>query len=168
MLLWQQQANFCMVCGRTLQPIPNEWGKRCPNCGYTVYPPVSPCTITLIHDGENILMTHKDGWGPRYGLVAGFVEPGESLEENVRREVFEETGVQITDIRYWRSQPWPFPHQIMCGFYARYVSGEVKIDANELDDARWFSKSDIRGGTPVIPPPLSIARQLIDEWMSQS
>jgi NAD+ diphosphatase len=73
--------------------------------------------------------------------------------------------VQITDIRYWRSQPWPFPHQIMCGFYARYVSGEVKIDANELDDARWFSKSDIRGGTPVIPPPLSIARQLIDEWM---
>jgi NAD+ diphosphatase len=168
MLLWQQQANFCMVCGRTLQPIPNEWGKRCPNCGYTVYPPVSPCTITLIHDGENILMTHKDGWGPRYGLVAGFVEPGESLEENVRREVFEETGVQITDIRYWRSQPWPFPHQIMCGFYARYVGGEVKIDANELDDARWFSKSDIRGGTPVIPPPLSIARQLIDEWMSQS
>ena len=176
LLQWQKQANFCMVCGTALLPIAGEWGKKCPNCGHTTYPPVSPCTITLVHDsgGEGrtgddarILMTHKDGWGPRYGLVAGFVEPGESLEENVTREVLEETGVSVTHLEYWRSQPWPFPHQIMCGFYARYAAGEVRIDAHELDDACWFTKREIRSGTPVIPPPLSIARQLIDHWMAQ-
>jgi NAD+ diphosphatase len=167
LLLWQQRANFCMACGNDLQPITNEWGKRCSNCGHIVYPPVNPCTITLVHDGERILMTHKAGWGTRYGLVAGFVEPGETLEENVAREVHEETGVVVRDIAYWRSQPWPFPHQIMCGFYARYAGGTVRIDADELDDARWFTKDDIRNGTPTIPPPLSIARQLIDNWLAQ-
>ena len=174
LLQWQKQANFCMVCGTALSPIVGEWGKKCPNCGHTTYPPVSPCTITLVHDSPTgsgdearILMTHKDGWGPRYGLVAGFVEPGETLEENVAREVMEETGVSVTGIEYWRSQPWPFPHQIMCGFYAHYRTGEVKIDEHELDDARWFTKREIRSGTPIIPPPLSIARQLIDNWMAQ-
>jgi NAD+ diphosphatase len=165
MLHWQRTSNYCANCSAPLAPMTGEWGKKCGRCGFTAYPPVSPCTITLTHDGERILMTHKDGWGPRYGLVAGFVEPGETLEENVAREILEETGVEVTDIRYWRSQPWPFPHQIMCGFYARYVRGEVKIDATELDDARWFTQADIRAGTPTIPPPLSIARQLIDNWM---
>ncbi len=167
MVLWQRTANFCPMCGTPLEPLQGDWGKKCPRDGHTMYPPVSPCTITLIHDGDRILMTHKDGWGPRFGLVAGFVEPGETLEENVAREIMEETGVTVTDIQYWRSQPWPFPHQVMCGFYARYTGGEVKIDTNELDDARWFTVTDIRNGTPTIPPPLSIARQLIDNWMAQ-
>lgn len=167
MLHWRRTSNYCANCGAPLEAIPKEWGKKCGRCGFTAYPLVSPCTITLIHDGRRILMTHKAGWGPRYGLVAGFVEPGETLEENVVREIAEETGVAVTDIRYWRSQPWPFPHQIMCGFYARYAGGEVRIDADELDDARWFTVDDIRAGTPVIPPPLSIARQLIDNWMQQ-
>jgi NAD+ diphosphatase len=167
MLHWQRSSNYCANCAAPLEQILNEWGKKCGRCGFTAYPPVSPCTITLIHDGRRILMTHKDGWGPRYGLVAGFVEPGETLEENVVREIKEETGVEVTDIHYWRSQPWPFPHQIMCGFYARYVHGDIRFDAAELDDARWFTADDIRGGAPTIPPPLSISRQLIDNWLAR-
>jgi NAD+ diphosphatase len=167
MLHWQRSSNYCANCGAPLEPIHGEWGKKCPRCGFTAYPPVSPCTITLVHDGDRILMTHKNGWGPRFGLVAGFVEPGETLEENVVREIEEETGVSVSEIQYWRSQPWPFPHQLMCGFYAKYAGGDVKIDANELDDAQWFTVADLRAGNPTIPPPLSIARQLIDHWLSQ-
>ena len=166
MVAWQSSTRFCPRCGTPLEPIYGDWGKKCPRDGHTLYPPVSPCTITLIHDGERILMAHKQGWGARFGLVAGFVEPGETLEENVVREIHEETGVSVTDITYWRSQSWPFPHQIMCGFFARYAGGEVKIDANELDDARWFTARDIRSGTPAIPPPLSISRWLIDHWLA--
>jgi NAD+ diphosphatase len=167
MLHWQRSSNYCANCGAPLEPIAGEWGKKCPRCGFTAYPPVNPCTITLVHDGDRILMTHKNGWGPRYGLVAGFVEPGETLEENVVREIEEETGVSVSDIQYWRSQPWPFPHQIMCGFYAKYASGEIKIDESELDDVQWFTATDLRAGKPTIPPPLSIARQLIDNWLAQ-
>ncbi|MCL6510473.1 MAG: NAD(+) diphosphatase [Anaerolineae bacterium] len=166
MLHWQRTSNYCANCGAPLMPIPNEWGKRCPRCSFTAYPPVSPCTITLVHDEDRILMTHKRGWGPRYGLVAGFVEPGETLEQNVEREIMEETGVEVADIRYWRSQPWPFPHQLMCGFYARYAGGDIVIDHDELDDARWFTADDIHNGRPALPAPLSIARQLIDNWLA--
>lgn len=165
LLLWQKQANYCMVCGNPLAQIIGEWGKKCASCGYTIYPPVSPCTITLIHAGERMLMTHKDGWGTRFGLVAGFVEPGESLEECLVREVREEVGVEVSEISYFRSQPWPYPHQVMCGYFAKYVSGEIRLDPNELDDARWFHVDEILSGTPTIPPPLSIARQLIDHWV---
>lgn len=167
LLHWQRSSNYCANCGNPLEPIHSEWGKKCPRCGFTAYPPVSPCTITLVHDGDRILMTHKNGWGPRFGLVAGFVEPGETLEENVMREIEEETGVSVSDIQYWRSQPWPFPHQLMCGFYAKYAGGEIRIDEAELDDAQWFTVTDLRAGKPTIPPPLSIARQLIDNWLSQ-
>lgn len=167
MLHWQRTSNYCANCGAPLTPIPGEWGKRCSRCGFTAYPPVYPCTITLVYDGDRILMTHKPGWGARYGLVAGFVEPGETLEQNVAREVMEETGVEVCDVRYWRSQPWPFPHQLMCGFYARYAGGALRADNDELDDARWFTKDDIRSGRPVLPAPLSIARQLIEHWLAQ-
>jgi NAD+ diphosphatase len=151
-----------MRCGGPLIAMASEWGKRCADdaCKWTMYPPVNPCTITAVHEGERILLTHKDGWGPRYGLVAGFVEPGESLEDNLRREVAEEVGVQVGRIDYFRSQPWPFPHQIMVGFFAEYAGGEVRIDRDELDDARWFHVDAL----PQIPPPLSIARQLINTW----
>jgi len=165
MALWQRNANFCMRCGSPLFALEREWGKRCSDdaCGWTMYPPVNPCTITLVHDGERALLTHKKGWGPRYGLVAGFVEPGESLEDNLRREVAEEVGVSVSKIEYFQSQPWPFPHQIMVGFLAAYESGEVAIDADELDDARWFHIDAL----PVIPPPLSIARRIIDAWAAR-
>jgi NAD+ diphosphatase len=165
MALWQRSANFCMRCGAPLLPLEREWGKRCSDddCKWTMYPPVNPCTITLVHDGERALLTHKNGWGPRYGLVAGFVEPGESLEENLRREVAEEVGVQVATTEYFSSQPWPFPHQVMVGFLAQYESGDVRIDADELDDARWFHVDAL----PVIPPPLSIARRIIDAWAAR-
>lgn len=165
MALWQRTANFCMRCGNPLRSLEREWGKRCSDdsCGWTMYPPVNPCTITLVHDGERVLLTHKKGWGPRFGLVAGFVEPGESFEDSLRREVAEEVGVTVSNTEYFRSQPWPFPHQIMVGYFARYESGEVAIDADELDDARWFHIDAL----PVIPPPFSIARQLIDTWAAR-
>ncbi|MCS7055220.1 MAG: NAD(+) diphosphatase [Thermoflexales bacterium] len=167
MLHWQRTSNYCANCGAPLTPIPEEWGKRCLRCGFTAYPPVNPCTITLVYDGDRVLMTHKPGWGARYGLVAGFVEPGETLEQSVEREVMEETGIEVCDVCYWRSQPWPFPHQLMCGFYARYAGGELRVDHNELDDARWFTKDEIRSGRPTLPPPLSIARRLIEHWLAQ-
>lgn len=167
MLHWQRTSNYCANCGAPLAPIPGEWGKRCLRCGFTAYPPVNPCTITLVHDGDRILMTHKAGRGARYGLVAGFVEPGETLEQSVEREVMEETGIEVCDVRYWRSQPWPFPHQLMCGFYARYAGGALRVDNDELDDARWFSIDDLRNGRPALPAPPSIARQLIEHWLAQ-
>ena len=112
-------------------------------------------------------MTHKQGWGPRFGLVAGFVEPGESLEQCLVREVLEETGITACEPEYFASQSWPFPHQIMCGFFARYATGTINIDPMELDDARWFTVADVRAGRPTIPPALSIARQLIDHWLER-
>jgi NAD+ diphosphatase len=162
MALWHRNSRYCMRCGQPLQALASEWGKRCsdPACGWTMYPPVNPCTITLVHDGERVLLTHKDGWGPRFGLVAGFVEPGESFEDSLRREVAEEVGVSVGAIEYFRS---PYPHQIMVGFLAEYAGGDVMIDTTELDEARWFHIDAL----PVIPPPLSIARQLINAWAAR-
>lgn len=160
LIYWQRTSRFCASCATPM--LANDgWGKKCPNCGYAIYPPVSPATIVLIHDGERILLTTKDGWGKRYGLVAGFVEPGESFEACVAREVHEEVGVDLTDIRYIASQPWPFPHQIMVGFMACYAGGEIVIDTNELVGAGWFT----RDALPELPPPFSIARQLIERWL---
>lgn len=160
LLYWQRTSRFCASCATPM--VANDgWGKKCPNCGYAIYPPASPATIVLIHDGERILLTTKDGWGRRYGLVAGFVEPGESFEECVTREVHEEVGVDLTDIRYIASQPWPFPHQVMVGYMARYAGGEIVVDTSELVGAGWFTRDTL----PELPPPFSIARQLIERWL---
>lgn len=168
LLLWQRSSNYCSVCGQPLVQIAGEWGKRCLSCKRDVYPPVNPCTITLIHDGDRALLTHKAGWGNRYGLVAGFVEPGESLEDCLRREAAEEVGASVTDITYFSSQPWPYPHQLMLGFFARYTSGTGQIDQNELDEARWTTRDEINTGVVGIPPKLSIARLLIDYWLTHA
>ena len=162
---WQRVSQFCPSCGARWIQNEGEWGKHCEVCGYGAYPPVSPCVIALVHNGDRLLMTHKEGWGPRFGLVAGFVEPGETLEQCIVREVLEETGVTIHEAKYFASQSWPFPHQIMCGFFAAYASGDINVDKKELDDVRWFSAEDLRTGNPSIPPPISIARQLIDTWL---
>jgi NAD+ diphosphatase len=157
---WSRTSRFCSACGTALAQN-DGWGKVCPNCGTTTYPPVSPATITLIHDGaDRVLLGSKPGWGKRYSLIAGFVEPGETLEECVAREVQEEVGVGVTDLRYVGSQPWPFPHQLMVGFTARYAGGEIVIDGTELADAAWFARDDL----PELPPPFSIARQIIEMW----
>jgi NAD+ diphosphatase len=157
---WTRTSRFCSVCA-TPYDGSDGWGKVCANCGNSVYPPVSPAAIVLIHDGgDRVLLGSKPGWGKRYSLIAGFVEPGEMLEECVAREVREEVGVEVADIRYVGSQPWPFPHQLMVGFTARYTGGEIVIDTTELADAAWFA----RDALPELPPPFSIARQIIERW----
>ena len=162
MLYWQRSSSFCAFCGGPAAPAQNEWSKRCERCGHIAYPRVSPCVIVLIHDGDRVLLSHKPGWGPMHSIIAGFVEPGESLEECLAREVLEEVGVEIDEIRYFGSQPWPFPHQLMVGFFARFRSGEIRVDMDELDAAAWYHVDDL----PQIPGPLSIARQLLDAWIA--
>jgi len=157
---WGRIARFCSACGQALGMVENTWGRACPTCGHTVYPPVSPAVIVLVTDGERALLASKPGWGKRYSLVAGFVEPGETFEECVAREVEEEVGVAVGAMRYVASQAWPFPHQIMVGFIADYAGGEIAIDATELADARWFP----RDALPELPPPFTISRQIIELW----
>jgi NAD+ diphosphatase len=160
LLRWMRTSNFCSSCGQPIA-LADGWGKRCTGCGHIGYPPVSPAIIVLIHDGPRALLTTKTGWGKRYSLVAGFVEPGETFEECVVREVREEVGVEVGGIQYVKSQSWPFPHQVMVGFLAEYASGEIVIDTTELSDARWFDLSDL----PELPQPYTISRQIIDLWL---
>lgn len=161
LLYWRKTSNFCAVCGSATEDVGGDWGRRCSSCGHVTYPRISPAILALIHDGDRVLLTHKPGWSKTYSLVAGFVEPGESLETCVEREVREEVGVRLNDIRYVGSQPWPFPHQLMIGFTAQYAGDEIAIDQVELDDARWFHVDDL----PQLPAPLSLSRQIIDGWV---
>jgi NAD+ diphosphatase len=160
-LHWQRNSVHCPVCGGLNGPFSESWGRTCPRCGHMGFPPVIPAVLALVHNGENILLAHQPGWGKRYSILAGFVEPGESLEDCVRREVAEEVGVEITDITYSGSQTWPFPTQLMVGFKARYVSGEIQPDRQELDDAAWFHVDAL----PEIPAPYSLSHQLIMGWV---
>ena len=158
---WDRTHQFCGRCGSPTDYVPNERGKRCPVCGLVAYPRVSPAVIILVERGDDVLLAR----GPHlaagmYALIAGFVEAGESLEDAVRREIREEVGIEVGRIEYFGSQSWPFPHSLMVGFTAQYASGEIQIDANEIEDARWFSPDDM----PRVPPPLSIARKLIDRY----
>lgn len=138
-LWWQSTSGFCPRCGEATTRIEGEWGKRCPRCRYEHYPHLHPAVIILVRDGDRVLLARKAEWAPgRYALVAGFVDNGESLEGAVAREVKEEVGVDVKDIRYVGSQNWPFPSQIMLGFVATYAGGEVRVDRSELEDARWF------------------------------
>ena len=158
---WQQNSRYCPRTGDLTGPMPGTWGRICPRCGYSSYPPVTPAILVLIHDGERMLLTHKPGWGRRYSCIAGFVEPGESLEGCVEREIYEEVGLEVSAIEYIGSQPWPFPHQLMVGYTARYQHGEVCVDQVELDDALWFTADTL----PELPPPQSLARHIITTWI---
>jgi NAD+ diphosphatase len=161
LLRWQHISRFCPVCATPTESIPRSWGRICPHCGHSSYPPVIPAIIVLVHrDDNSILMAHKRGWGKRYGLIAGFVEPGESLEECVRREIYEESGLEVDEITYAASQPWPFPSQIMLGFTAHYTGGTAHPDEDELDEVVWFTKDNL----PQLPPPLSLAYTLVTTW----
>ena len=163
-LHWERVSRFCPVCGSATDPMGAEWVRHCPACQHTRYPLVSPAVLALVHDGaDRVLLAHKPGWGDRYSILAGFVLPGESLEECVQREVQEEVGAEVTDLVYQGSQPWPFPHQLMIGYTARYVSGDLRLDEQELDHAAWFSADQL----PSLPPPLSLSRQIIDRWRAR-
>ena len=161
MLLWQRSSQFCPVCGAPTEPVGGDWGRRCTSCGFARYPQISPATLALVHDGDRVLLTHKAGWGPMYSIIAGFVEPNESLEGCVHREVLEEVGVELDQVVYGGSQGWPFPAQLMVGFTCRYAGGEIVIDAQELDDARWFHVDEL----PPLPGKISLSRQLLDHWI---
>ena len=138
--------------------------KRCEECGKEVWPSLATAIIVLVHRGDEVLLVHaRNIRGNIFGLVAGFVETGESLEEAVHREVMEETGLTITNLRYFGSQPWPYPSGLTVGFHADYVSGEIKLQKEELAAGQWFTKDNL----PEIPEKLSIARKIIDDWVSQ-
>ena len=161
-LYWEKMSGHCSRCGSITAPMPSTWGKHCVGCGHEHYPHIHPCVIVLIQRGEQFLLARKPEWAPgRYSLVAGFVDFGESLEECVEREVLEETGLRVTNIRYAGSQNWPFPSQLMAGFVADYASGCILLDGDELEDARWFSREEM---PPALPPERSIARWIIDRF----
>jgi NAD+ diphosphatase len=162
---WDRTHQFCGHCATPTTQLPHERAKRCPNCGLVNYPRLSPAVIVLITRGDDLLLARAPHFPPgMYGLVAGFVEPGESLEEAIAREVREEVGIEIQQLRYFGSQPWPFPNSLMIGFTAEYAAGEIAIDPTEIEVADWFNKHHL----PKIPPKLSIARKLIDWFASHS
>ncbi len=164
-LWWESTSAHCPRCGDRTQRIEGEWGKRCPQCRYEHYPHLHPAVIVLVKDGGRCLLARKAGWAPgRYALVAGFVDNGESLEGAVAREVKEEVGVDVNDIRYVGSQNWPFPSQLMVGFVASYAGGEIKIDPDELEDARWFPGDSLPG----LPSRHSISRFIIDHYAADN
>jgi NAD+ diphosphatase len=163
-LHWRRTSGYCSVCGHATVAREGDWGRRCPDCGHVAYPQISPAVLILIYDDAGrILLGHKPGWGARYSILAGFAEPGESLEDCVRREVREEVNISVTDLAYAGSQPWPYPHQLMIGFTARYDGGEVQADAEELDDARWFTRDTL----PELPSAVSLSRQMIEVWRNR-
>jgi NAD+ diphosphatase len=173
MVNWHRRHPRCAVCGERTEVAEAGFLRKCPNCGAEHHPRTDPVVIMLVHDGDRALLGRQATWPPgRYSALAGFVEPGESLEEAVAREVLEETGVRVEDVVYRSSQPWPFPASLMLGFHARYTGGEPDVVDGELDDVRWFERSELaaiaRGEVEgfAVPPPLAIARRLIDEWLA--
>lgn len=160
-LYWDQNTKFCGVCGAPMK-MHTDISKRCTQCGKEVWPQLATAIIVLIHRGDEVLLVHARNFkGDFYGLVAGFVETGETLEEAVHREVMEETHIKITNLRYFGSQPWPYPCGLMVGFNADYVSGNVSLQREELSAGSWFTKDNL----PHIPEKLSIARMLLDNWL---
>jgi NAD+ diphosphatase len=161
---WDRTHRYCGRCGTPTEDAPGERAKRCPACDLYAYPRVSPAVIVRVTRGSQILLARGRRFAePIYSVLAGFVEPGESLEQTAIREVKEEVGVEISDLEYFGSQPWPFPHSLMVGFTARWAGGEIQIEEAELVDAQWFSADAL----PQIPPSLSIARRLIDDYIAR-
>ncbi len=164
LLYWNQNTKFCGVCGAPME-MHTEISKRCTCCGKEVWPQLATAVIVLVHRGDEVLLVHARNFKSNFmGLVAGFVETGETLEEAVHREVKEETNLEITNLTYFGSQPWPYPCGLMVGFNADYVSGEIKLQTSELARGAWFRKDNL----PTIPEKLSIARMLIDAWLEKS
>lgn len=163
LLYWDQNTKYCGVCGSPMR-MDTDISKKCPECGKEIWPQLATAVIVLIHKGDEVLLVRaKNFKRDFFGLVAGFVETGETLEEAVAREAFEETGVRITNIRYFASQPWPYPCGLMVGFNADYVSGDIHLQRSEIAKGGWFRKDNL----PDIPEKLSIARMLLDDWLGK-
>ena len=163
LLYWDQNTKFCGVCGGPMK-FHTDISKRCEHCGKEVWPQLATAVIVLVRKGNEVLLVHANNFRTDfYGLVAGFVETGETLEEAVHREVMEETGLHIKNLRYFGSQPWPYPCGLMVGFTADYDSGKIHLQRSELSKGSWFDKDHL----PHIPEKLSIARKLIDAWLEE-
>jgi len=159
---WAETHRFCGRCAAPTERVRGERCTRCPACGLTTYPRIAPAIIVLVRRGDEALLARGARFPAAfYSTLAGFSEPGETLEETLAREVREEVGVEVRDIRYFGSQSWPFPHSLMVGFQAEWAGGEIAIDPAEIVDAGWY-KAD---ALPAVPPRLSIARRLIDCWV---
>ncbi|MDF4242182.1 MULTISPECIES: NAD(+) diphosphatase [Prevotellaceae] len=163
LIYWDQNTQFCGICGAPMK-MSTDISKKCTQCGKSVWPSLATAIIVLIRRGEEVLLVHARNFkSDFYGLVAGFVETGETLEQAVHREVMEETGLTINHLKYFGSQPWPYPSGLMVGFTADYVDGEIHLQKEELSRGKWFTKYNL----PTIPEKLSIARQIIDAWLEE-
>jgi len=162
---WMRDNQHCGRCGAPMSRVAGERAMRCALDGFSAYPRLSPAVIVLIeHPDGRALLARNVGWPmPMYSTLAGFVEPGESLEDTIRREMLEEVGVEIGQITYFGSQPWPFPNSLMLGFIAMWKGGNIVLAEDEIADAQWYSPDDL----PMIPPSPSIARALIDDWIQR-
>jgi len=161
---WRWDSHFCGTCGSTNIYVPKETHKRCPRCGRLEFPRICPAVIVIITDNENkILLAHNNRFKEGvFSLISGFNEAGETLEETAAREIREEVNIEVDSIEYVMSQPWPFPNSLMIGYKARYLSGTIKPDGNEIIEAAWFTP----GNLPDLPSEGSLSRQLIDAWRS--
>jgi NAD+ diphosphatase len=163
---WRRDSAFCGTCGSANSDSSAELARFCPVCGRTEFPRIAPAIIVLIiNDKEEALLAHNRNFAAGvYSLIAGFNEAGENLEATITREVREEVGLELRDINYRLSQPWPFPNSLMLGFTARYASGTLKVDGVEIEDARWFT----RDALPKLPGPGSVSRYLIERWLDRT
>lgn len=160
---WSTQSRFCGACATPTVRAEKERAVNCPACKRVYYPRISPAVIVLVTRGEQALLARGSRFPlPFFSTLAGFSEVGESLEETLVREVREEVGIAVRDVRYFGSQPWPFPNSLMVGFFAEHESGELTPDPDEIAEAAWFSREEL----PIVPPPVSIARRLIDAWVA--
>ncbi|NYT41316.1 NAD(+) diphosphatase [Sphingomonas sp. R-74633] len=172
LVFWHGRHRFCANCGSPTRITHAGWGRHCPNCGAEHFPRVEPVVIMLAERGDKVLLGRQPSWPPgRYSALAGFLEVGEAIEEAVRRETFEESGIRLGKVRYVASQPWPFPSSLMVACIGEALNDDIAIDAHELEDARWFTRDEVRqslardpdapfGG----PPPYAIAFTLLTAW----
>jgi NAD+ diphosphatase len=162
---WADTHRFCGRCATRTEPVSTERAMRCPACGLLAYPRISPAVIVLVRRGSEALLARGTRFPlPFFSTLAGFVEIGETLEDTVAREIREEVGIEVKDVRYFGSQPWPFPHSLMVAFTAAWAGGELRPDPAEIAEAGWFTAAQL----PVIPPRMSIARALIDAWLEET
>lgn len=158
---WDNTHQFCGCCGSHMEKRSDILARQCDTCGFIVFPRISPAVIVLVERDKKVLLARASRFKENlYSVIAGFVEPGETLEETVIREIKEETGIDVKNIRYFGSQPWPFPNSLMIGFMAEYAGGEISVDGKEISEAGWYDAAHL----PEIPPKISIARELIDAF----
>jgi NAD+ diphosphatase len=175
LLSWHRRHRFCANCGAATEPVDGGHERRCPECGAHHFPRTDPAVIVRVVDGRDRLLLGRQASWPegRFSVLAGFVEPGETLEEAVRREVLEESGIAVGEVGYVASQPWPFPSSLMIGFNAVANGGEPSPGDDELNEVRWFERAEVEAaaageGDVFLSPPYSIARRLIDAWLGAS